>query len=287
MNSTLSNGFDSVGILDEARSLPPREECQKGFGPSMAVRVALVTGAASGIGLATAELLADRGYAVGACDVRQELLEAALTGKSSILTIPVDVRVPGDTVQAVALCEKQFGGLDCVASIAGVEVNRPVDVITEAEWDFVVDTNLKGTFLTCAAAIPALRRRGGGAIVATGSVLGRASRPGVTAYGASKAAIESLVRTMALDYAAEGIRVNAVLPGATDTPLMWATQQQDDLVRVRAEIAKSVPLGRLARPLEIAQAIAFLLSDDASFVTGTALVVDGGQVGRYSTRLDI
>jgi len=248
-------------------------------------KVALVTGAASGIGLATARLLAERGYRVVAGDVRGERGGAALAGLPDVATLTMDVRSPHDAARAVALAEEQFGGLDAVAHVAGVDISRPVDLLTEEQWDLVVDTNLKGTYLVCAAAIPALRRRGGGAIVTTGSVLGRVSMPGEGAYGASKAGIEALTRAMALDYAREGIRVNCVAPGSTDTPLMWGDTLPIHLADLKARAAAEVPIGRVALPVEIARVIAFLLSDDASFVTGATVVADGGELTKAAVRL--
>jgi NAD(P)-dependent dehydrogenase (short-subunit alcohol dehydrogenase family) len=249
----------------------------------MSGRVALVTGAASGIGLATAMLLNARGYTVVAGDIDQARLTAALADEGEIHALGLDVRVRNDAECAVWFCERELGGLHAVAHVAGVEVDRPVDLMTEEQWDWVVDTNLKGTFQVCAAAVPALRRSGGGAIVTTASVLGRVAMPGVTAYGASKAGVEALTRAMALDHAKDGIRVNAVLPGATDTPLMWAPFTADQIPAVREQVSREVPLGRVASPVEIARVIAFLLSDEASFVTGTAVVADGGQLARSST----
>jgi NAD(P)-dependent dehydrogenase (short-subunit alcohol dehydrogenase family) len=157
-----------------------------------------------------------------------------------------------------------------------------VDTLPEEDWDFVVDTNLKGTYLVCAVAVPALRRRGGGAIVTTGSVLGRVSMPGTTAYSASKAGIEALTRTMALDHARDAIRVNCVVPGSTDTPLMWAGIPPEQLAEAKAAWAHKVPIGRVAAPVEIARVIAFLLSDDAAFVTGASIAVDGGELAKAS-----
>lgn len=245
-------------------------------------RVALVTGAASGIGRATARLLHDRGYGVVAADLRRAGLEETVAGLANALAVEMEVRRSADAVRAVAEAERAFGGLDAVAHIAGIEIDHPVDVLTEEQWDAVVDTNLKGTYIVCAAAIPALRRRGGGAIVTTGSILGRTSIGGATAYAASKAGVEALTRTMALDYGREGIRVNCVLPGATETPLMWISTPPEQIEAKRAVVNNEVPLGRIAEPSEIARVIAFLLSDDASFVTGASVPADGGQLAKAS-----
>jgi len=196
-----------------------------------------------------------------------------------VVAVSCDVRSLRDAAAAVAVAEEQFGGLDAVAYVAGVELDRPVDLLPEDAWDTVIDTNLKGTYLVCAAAVPALRRRGSGAIVTTGSVLGRVALPGVTAYGASKAGVEALTRAMALDYARDGIRVNCIVPGATDTPLMWAGLPPEAVAETRRAEGE-IPLGRVAAPVEIARAIAFLLSDEASFITGASLAVDGGHLAR-------
>ncbi len=244
-------------------------------------KVVLVTGAASGIGRATARLLCERGYRVVAADLRREAVEEAVSDLGAAVTaVACDVRSPGDTTAAIQVAEGQFGGLDAVAHVAGVEIDRPVDLLPEDAWDTVVDTNLKGTYLVCAAAVPALRRRGSGAIVTTGSVLGRVALPGVTAYGASKAGVEALTRTMALDYARDGIRVNCIVPGATDTPLMWVGLPPEAVAETRRRAEGEIPLGRIAAPIEIAHAIAFLLSDEASFITGASLAVDGGHLAR-------
>jgi len=244
-------------------------------------KVALVTGAASGIGCATARLLCERGYHVLAADLSRERVAMALVDTPAAFPIEMDVRSQQDARRVVVTAEDHFGGLDAVAHVAGVEVDRPVDRLTEDEWDWVVDTNLKGTYVVCAAAISALRRRGGGAIVTTASVLGRVALPGTTAYGASKGGVEALTRAMAIDHARDGIRVNCVVPGSTDTPLMWASTPLDEREEARRTVIRQIPLGRVADPRDIATCIAFLLSDDARFVTGASLVADGGELARW------
>jgi NAD(P)-dependent dehydrogenase (short-subunit alcohol dehydrogenase family) len=193
-----------------------------------------------------------------------------------------DVSVWSDAERMVGAAREQFGRLDAVACIAGVEIDRPVDQLAIEDWDAVVDTSLKGTYLVCRAAVPLLRASGGGAIVTTGSVLGRVAMPGVTAYGAAKAGMEALTRAMAIDYARDGIRANCILPGLTDTPLVWQAVPQDLLEETRALAASEVPLGRMAEPAEIGRVIVFLCSDAASFMTGTSVAVDGGALARGS-----
>jgi NAD(P)-dependent dehydrogenase (short-subunit alcohol dehydrogenase family) len=245
-------------------------------------KVALVTGAASGIGLATARLLSERGYAVVAADLQFDQLRSALADLPAVSAVRCDVRLAEDAHAAVLACEEGHGRLDALAHVAGVEVDRPLDELSEEQWDRVIDTNLKGTYFVCAAAIPALRRAGGGAVVTVGSVLGRVALPAVGAYAASKGGVEAMTRAMALDLAGDGIRVNTVLPGPTDTPLMWASTPQEKVAEVTEIVCREVPLARIADPREIATVIAFLLSDDASFMTGTAVAVDGGMLARSS-----
>jgi NAD(P)-dependent dehydrogenase (short-subunit alcohol dehydrogenase family) len=248
------------------------------------VSVALVTGAASGIGRATALRFAAEGWSVVACDVDSDGLQQTVAGRDGAMAaVHGDVRRAADTARMCEVAAERFGGLDAVASIAGVEIDRPVDELAEDDWDAVVDTSLKGTYLLCRAAVPALRRGGGGAIVTVGSPLGRASFPGVTAYGAAKAGMEGLTRAMAIDYAPERIRVNCLIPGLTDTPLVWRSVPADRLDDVKREAAAEVPLRRMAAPEEIAGLVLFLCSDQASFITGSSLVADGGVLARIAT----
>jgi NAD(P)-dependent dehydrogenase (short-subunit alcohol dehydrogenase family) len=247
------------------------------------VTVALVTGAASGIGRATARGFAESGWSVIAADVDEAGLHETVADHPQAVAIPGDVRSGADTDRMCNAATERFGGLDAVASIAGVEIDRPVHELAEEDWDAVIDTSLKGTYLVCRSAIGALRAAGGGSIVTVGSPLGRASFPGVTAYGAAKAGMEGLTRAMAIDYAADGIRVNCLIPGLTDTPLVWRQVPPDRLADVKAEAAAEVPLGRMASPAEIAGIVLFLCSDPARFITGASIVADGGVLARIAT----
>ncbi len=246
------------------------------------MKVALVTGAASGIGRASARLFAEAGYGVVAADRNGAGLAETLADVEHGVAVQGDVSVWDDAERMVEAARERFGRLDAVACIAGIEIDRPVDQLAISDWDAVVDTSLKGTYLVCRAAVPLLRKSGGGAIVTTGSVLGRVAMPGVTAYGAAKAGMEGLTRAMAIDYAREAIRVNCILPGLTDTPLVWQSVPAEDLEETRTLAASEVPLGRMAEPAEIGRVIVFLCSDAASFITGTSLAVDGGALARGS-----
>jgi NAD(P)-dependent dehydrogenase (short-subunit alcohol dehydrogenase family) len=245
------------------------------------VPAALVTGAGGSIGGATARLFSESGYSVVASDVdasRVEALAASLEGP--VVTVVGDVRRAGDCREMVDGALGTFGRLDAVVCVPGVEINGAVDELREEDWDAVLDTNLRGTFLVCQAAVPALRDSGGGAIVTIGSVIGRASLPTATAYSAAKAGIEALTRTMAIDHARDGIRVNCVLPGPVDTPHAWQGVPEDEIAELRAGVGDEVPIGRVGRPREIAAAIVFLCSDGAAFITGAGLPVDGGLLAK-------
>jgi NAD(P)-dependent dehydrogenase (short-subunit alcohol dehydrogenase family) len=244
-------------------------------------RAALIAGAGGSIGSATAILFSGAGYSLVACDsdrVRVEALAESLTGPA--VAVAGDVRLAKDCEGMVNAAVEEFGRLDVLVCIPGVEINAPVDSLEEEDWNAVMDTNLRGTFLMCRAAVPALRRTGGGAIVTIGSVLGRASLPTATAYSAAKAGVEALTRTMALDYAREGIRVNCVLPGPVDTPHAWQGVEPSEIAELRERVGAEVPMGRVGQPNDIAATILFLCSDNAAFITGVGLPVDGGLLAK-------
>ena len=233
---------------------------------------ALVTGAAKGIGRAAAERLIADGARVASVD-----LDPDAPG----LAIAADVSDEAAVEDAFARARAELGGLDTVIANAAIQLvgeDDRADRLDADVWRRTVDVNLTGVFLTAKHGARALLDSGGGAIVCTGSPAGHYGiAAGMDAYSASKAGVFGLVRVMAIDYAAESIRVNAVFPGVTETPMnRWWMDDPEQ----RAELEASIPLGRAARAEEIANVIAFLLSDEASYVTGAAWTVDGGLTAR-------
>jgi len=238
---------------------------------------ALVTGGASGIGAATVTRLRRDGMRVAALDVDA----GPLRGSDADHRVVADVTDEVALVRGVDEAAAELGGLDVVVACAGVSGRGTVADIAAAEWDRVFAVNVRGVFLTARAAIPHLRTAGGGAIVAVASQLGLVGAANAAAYCASKGAVVMLTRAMAIDHAREGIRVNCVCPGPTVTPLLEAYfALGDDPQAERGRYEQAQVHGRLIEPEEIADAIAYLASPQASSTLGAALVVDGG----YSIR---
>ncbi len=233
-------------------------------------QVALVTGIASGIGAACAVRFAAEGARVVGLDVQKP---AEATPCESF--DEVDVREEPAVERGVRAVEKRFGKIDVVLNAAGVSGGAPVHLMDAAEWDRVIDINLKGTFLVCKHALARMAERRAGSIINLASIEGLVGSQGISAYNASKGGVVLLTRNMAIDYGTRGIRVNCICPGFIDTP-MTALLKTDALEGVREHLERSHALGRFGRPEEVAAAAAFLASDDASFVTGHALAVDGG-----------
>jgi len=251
----------------------------------LAGKVAIITGAASGIGAASARLFAAEGASLVLADVDADALarvaRSVEQAGGAAVGVRTDVADDAQVAAMVATVLERFGRLDVLFANAGVSGPGTVDQIALADLDRVLGVNLRGSFLCARHAVPAMIRSGGGAIVFTASELALVGSPGSAAYCASKAALIGLARAMALDHAPQRIRVNCVCPGATDTPMLRRSMAREpDPAADEADIVRRLPLGRLGRPEEIARAALFLASDDASFVTGTALVVDGGWTAR-------
>ncbi|HEU4455110.1 MAG TPA: SDR family oxidoreductase [Longimicrobium sp.] len=246
-------------------------------------RVALVTGAAAGIGRAAAEVFAREGASVVVSDVTTGAGEAVAAGiraaGGAAVFVACDVSRP-EQVQALARATVEtFGGLDFAFNNAGVEgTTAPTAECTEAGWDRVMDVNLKGVWLCMREEIPRMLARGGGAIVNCSSVAGLVGFAGIAPYTASKHGLIGLTKTAALEYATQGIRVNAVCPGVIRTAMVERFTGGD--AAAEAQLVSSEPVGRMGTPDEVASAVLWLCSDSASFVTGHALVVDGGFVAR-------
>ena len=250
-------------------------------------KVAIVTGAAHGIGRATALLLAQEGAAVAVTDVNTEAAEAVTElingsgGKAR--TWKLDVSQEAEVAAVITEVAKAFGRLDILVNNAGISgANGTAEEISETEWDKVMNTNAKGTFLCTKHAVPLMRRAGGGSIVNLSSVYGIVGSHNVAAYHASKGAIRIMSKTDALAFAKDRIRVNSVHPGFIWTPMLEAGAQVPGVApeAVHSAMAKLHPLRTLGEPEDVAHGILYLASDEAKFVTGSELVIDGGYTAR-------
>jgi NAD(P)-dependent dehydrogenase (short-subunit alcohol dehydrogenase family) len=250
-------------------------------------KVALITGAGSGIGREASRLFARAGARVVAVDRDAATADetAAIVAKDGGEALPVaaDVAVSADCERMVAAAEDQYGRLDVLFNNAGVMLTSDDDALTTDEdtWDTTLDVNAKGVFLGCKHGIPALRRAGGGAIVNTASFVAKlGAATSQVAYTASKGAVLALTRELAVIHAREGIRVNALCPGPLRTELLMRFLDTEEK---RQRRLVHIPMGRFGEAAEIARAALFLASDDASFMTGAELLVDGGITAAYVT----
>ncbi len=196
------------------------------------------------------------------------------------MSIPGDVADSAFCDGVVATAVGQFGRLDVLVNAAGVIVRASGEDTTDEQWDRIMGVNVSGTFFMCRAALREMKQLGGGAIVNFGSIWGDLGSAGVAAYCASKGAVHNLTRALAMDHAADGIRVNAVCPGEVNTPMLQSERAEAVTDRLLAQIAATVPMGRLADPDEIARVVCFLASDDASYMTGAMVSVDAGYGAR-------
>jgi 3-oxoacyl-[acyl-carrier protein] reductase len=240
-------------------------------------KTALVTGAGSGIGKCIAETYAREGAWVALADVNIDTAKSAARAiGNNAIAVHCDVTKKPDIAAAVEETLSAFGGLDILVNNAGsTHVNKPMLDIDEAEFDRIFAVNVKGIFLFCQAVVPHFRKQGSGAIINIGSTAGLRPRPGLSAYNATKGAVHMLTKSLAVELAPDHIRVCAIAPVATETPLLpsfFGPAQG-----MREKFIASVQLGRLAQPQDIANAALFLASADADFVTGNIVEVDGGR----------
>ena len=253
-------------------------------------KIVIISGGAHGIGEAAVLAFAREGYRVALADLDSGSGErVARNGRAlpaDVLFIRADISRSDDARDVVRQTVSAFGGVDVVFNNAGIqppESYQTAEHLDEQVWDRVMDVNVKGCFLLCKYAIPEMRKRGAGVIINNASVQGLQSQKLVPAYAASKGAVLSLTRNLALDYAEENIRVVAICPGSVDTPMLRATAAltaPDDPAGTLTDWGRKHPLGRIARPDEIAEVVVFLASDKASFITGEYVCVDGGLMAK-------
>lgn len=244
-------------------------------------KVAVVTGGGSGIGEATVRAFAKRNAAVAVVDrnaqaggrIASELIQKGGEARA----FSVDVSSAGQVEKLIPQIVSELGGLDILVNCAGIQRYGTVTSLTEAEWDEVMNVNLKSSFLTCKFAIPEMIKRGGGSIVIVGSAQSVAALRNSAHYVVSKHGLLGLARSISLDYGGQGIRANCVLPGAIDTPMLrWAASLDPNPEKVLQACDRMHIRGKMGLPEEVANVIVFLASDMASFVTGSAVMVDGG-----------
>ena len=245
-------------------------------------KTALITGGNSGIGLATARAFVQQGAKVAITGRDQATLDEAVRSLGSdVLAFRADLLDPGSNEAAIQSAAEAFGHLDIVVANAGISGNTPVGGTTAEQFERIMTTNVTGVFLTVQAAAPYLRK--GGSVILIGSVHAVLGMPAYSAYAASKGAVRSMGRVLASELAPAGVRVNVVVPGATRTPI-WTRNDRapDTLAKMELRLGLSVPSGRISEVEEIANTLLFLASDDATNISGSEIVVDGGMTGAPS-----
>ncbi|MFV8816113.1 SDR family NAD(P)-dependent oxidoreductase [Haliea sp. E17] len=244
-------------------------------------KVCLVTGAASnpGLGYAAVQLFAREGAKLAISDIDEAGLEAcaaaARAAGAEVLAFRQDVTSEEGWTHAMDAIKDKFGRLDVLVNNAGIAMLKPLAEFTLAEYHRQMDVNMTSVFLGSRAAAELMREGGGGSIVNMSSIAGLVGVPGVSAYGASKGGVRLFSKTVALEYATAGVRCNTVHPGVIDTNMQQVSIR--DNPEVFEQLKREIPMGRMGRPEEVAQCVLFLASDDSSYVTGSELVVDGGQ----------
>jgi NAD(P)-dependent dehydrogenase (short-subunit alcohol dehydrogenase family) len=253
-------------------------------------RLIIITGGGSGIGRATALLCAKRGDRVAILDkdgesATQVAAAAQAEGEGGAIALACDVSDEGQVVQAFTLIHERFGAPYGIFANAGIDMGGLIHEMPLQRWQHILDTNLTGIFLACKHGLrQMLAAQIAGSIVCTSSPTGfvALAAGGSGAYSATKGAISSLVRCMAIDYAKFGIRVNAVVPGATETGMMWNNVPAAEIDAMRVQLRREIPLGRLAEAEDPARVVTWLLSDEAAYMTGSHVVCDGGILAKSS-----
>jgi len=243
-------------------------------------KVVLVTGAASGMGAATAREFSAAGARVLVVDRNAELAVQVASDISADPPLIGDVSDSSFCQQAVATAVERYGRLDILVNAAGIIVRADGPGTTDEQWQRIMNVNVNGVFYISRAAVAVMKEQGSGAIVNFGSIWGEVGAAGVMAYCASKGAVHQITRAMALDHVKDGIRINAVCPGEVNTPMLTSERSAPVTAEMMQALSDSVPMGRLAAPVEIARVVLFLSSDAASYMTGAMVNVDAGFTAR-------